>query len=128
MQKSRVADQLDHWLVTGVVVKVITEKLGERYYKKKGVVTEVIDRYGAKVKMIDSGDKLRLDQTHLETVIPALGRTVRMVKGRHRGETATLETLDEAAFCCSVKLTTGPSKGLTVDRVQYEDISKIHSD
>lgn len=34
---------------------------------------EVIDKYTAVVKMIDSGDKLKLDQTHLETVIPAPG-------------------------------------------------------
>lgn len=33
----------------------------------------MIDRYTAVVKMIDSGDKLKLDQTHLETVIPAPG-------------------------------------------------------
>lgn len=26
--------------------------------------------------MIDSGDKLKLDQTHLETVIPAPGKSV----------------------------------------------------
>lgn len=31
------------------------------------------DKYSAVVKMIDSGDKLKLDQTHLETVIPAPG-------------------------------------------------------
>ena len=37
---------------------------------------EVIDKYTAVVKMIDSGDKLKLDQTHLETVIPAPGIAV----------------------------------------------------
>lgn len=34
---------------------------------------EVRDKYTAVVKMIDSGDKLKLDQNHLETVIPAPG-------------------------------------------------------
>lgn len=37
---------------------------------------EVIDKYTAVVKVIDSGDKLKLDQTHLETVIPAPGTAV----------------------------------------------------
>lgn len=32
------------------------------------------DKYGAVVKMVDSGDKLKLDQTHVETVIPAPGK------------------------------------------------------
>lgn len=37
------------------------------------VLQEVRDKYTAVVKMIDSGDKLKLDQNHVETVIPAPG-------------------------------------------------------
>lgn len=62
----------DSWLQPGIIVKIITKKLGEKYHKKKGVVKEVIDRYTAVVKMTDSGDRLKLDQTNLETVLPAL--------------------------------------------------------
>uniref|UniRef100_A0A8C8RK46 Kin17 DNA and RNA binding protein n=1 Tax=Pelusios castaneus TaxID=367368 RepID=A0A8C8RK46_9SAUR len=61
----------DYWLQPEIVVKIVTKKLGEKYHKKKAIVKEVIDKYTAVVKMIDSGDKLKLDQTHLETVIPA---------------------------------------------------------
>ncbi|XP_044042188.1 DNA/RNA-binding protein KIN17 isoform X2 [Siniperca chuatsi] len=61
----------DYWLQPNIVVKVITKRLGEKYHKKKAVVMEVRDKYGAVVKMIDSGDKLKLDQNHVETVIPA---------------------------------------------------------
>jgi DNA/RNA-binding protein KIN17 len=125
--QKRTSDRVDYWLATDIIVKVVTPKLGDQYYKKKGVVTGIVDRYGAKVKMLDSGDKLRLDQIHLETVIPALGRVVRVLNGRHRGENATLETLDEASFSCTIKLITGPSKGLVVNGVAYEDISKVHS-
>ena len=28
----------DYWLHEGIVVKAITKKLGEKYYKKKGVI------------------------------------------------------------------------------------------
>lgn len=35
---------------------------------------EVRDKYAAVVKMLDSGDKLKLDQNHVETVIPAPGK------------------------------------------------------
>lgn len=35
---------------------------------------EVRDQYTAVVKLIDSGDKLKLDQNHVETVIPAPGK------------------------------------------------------
>lgn len=40
------------------------------------VLQEVRDKYAAVVKMIDSGDKLKLDQNHVETVIPAPGKTL----------------------------------------------------
>ena len=59
--------------VQGIVVKVVHKKLGERFYRHKGVVEEVKDLYTAMVRMIDSGDKLKIDQAHLETVIPAIG-------------------------------------------------------
>ena len=54
-------------------MKVVHKKLGERYYRHKGVVEEIKDLYTATVRMIDSGDKLKIDQAHLETVIPAIG-------------------------------------------------------
>lgn len=33
----------------------------------------VVDKYGAVIKMLDTGDKIKVDQAHLETVIPAIG-------------------------------------------------------
>jgi DNA/RNA-binding protein KIN17 len=127
LKKSGSSGKVDYWLNTGIVVKILTPKLGEKYYKKKGVVVEVIDKYCGVVKMLDSGDKLRLDQLHLETVIPALGKSVLMLNGEHRGQTAMLESIDEAEFCCSVQLLSGPAKGRILDHIPYEDISKLHS-
>ena len=37
------------------------------------LLQEVKDLYTAVVKMLDTGDKLKVDQEHLETVIPAIG-------------------------------------------------------
>lgn len=61
-------------MAVDTVVKIMTKKLGDKYYKKKGVIMEVKDKYTAYVKMLDSGEKLKLDQTHLETVLPAIGK------------------------------------------------------
>ena len=47
--------------------------LGDKFYRKKGVVESVKDNFTAIVQMLDSRDKLRIDQSHLETVIPAIG-------------------------------------------------------
>jgi len=35
-----------------------------------GVVLKVIDTYTAEIEMVDSGDIIRVDQTHCETVLP----------------------------------------------------------
>ena len=40
---------------------------------------EVNDLYRAVIKMVDSGDKIRVDQSHLETVIPAQGMHIILV-------------------------------------------------
>ncbi|PNF22193.1 DNA/RNA-binding protein KIN17 [Cryptotermes secundus] len=112
----------DYWLVEGIVVKVIAKSLGEKYYTKKGVVTGVPDRYAATVTMLDSGHKLKLDQEHLETVIPAIGRPVRVVNGAYRGCSAILRELDQKKFCVTIEISSGPLKGRIVDRVEYGDI------
>uniref|UniRef100_A0A670J6S8 DNA/RNA-binding protein KIN17 n=1 Tax=Podarcis muralis TaxID=64176 RepID=A0A670J6S8_PODMU len=112
-------------LLQEIVVKIITKKLGEKYHKKKAVVKEVIDKYTAVVKVIDSGDKLKLDQTHLETVIPAPGKKVLVLNGGYRGNEATLESIHEKKFSATILIETGPLKGRKVEGIPYEDISKL---
>jgi DNA/RNA-binding protein KIN17 len=118
----------DYWLVEGIVVKVVAKSLGDKYYKKKGVVTEVLDKYVATVSVLDSGHKLKLDQAHLETVIPAVGRPVLVVNGAYRGCSAILKELDEKNFCVTIEISLGPLKGRIVDKVDYEDICKLHNE
>lgn len=55
-------------------MKIVTSKLGEKYSKKKALVTKVENHYQAVIKMLDTGDKIRVDQAHVETVIPAIGK------------------------------------------------------
>lgn len=66
----------DYWLTENIVVKVTTKSLGDKYYKKKGFVKEVVDKYSALVTMLDTGHTLKLDQAHVETVIPAEGNII----------------------------------------------------
>lgn len=114
----------DYWLQPNIVVKVITKRLGEKYHKKKAVVMEVRDKYGAVVKMVDSGDKLKLDQNHVETVIPAPGKRVMILNGPHRDTEAVLEGIDEKNFSASLTLDSGQQRGKRVD-IAYEDFSKL---
>ncbi|XP_060699083.1 DNA/RNA-binding protein KIN17 [Hemiscyllium ocellatum] len=115
----------DYWLHTGIVVKLITKKLGEKYYKKKAVIKDVQEKYTAIIKMIDSGDKLKVDQTHLETVIPAPGKKLLVVNGGYRGNEAVLDSINEKNFSATIIIESGPLQGRKVEGVQYEDISKL---
>uniref|UniRef100_A0A4W3ILC1 Kin17 DNA and RNA binding protein n=1 Tax=Callorhinchus milii TaxID=7868 RepID=A0A4W3ILC1_CALMI len=87
--------------------------------------TEVQEKYTAVIKMIDSGDKLKVDQTHLETVIPVPGKKVLVVNGGYRGHEAILDCIDEKKYCATIIIDSGPLQGRKVDSVQYEDISKL---
>ena len=120
----------DHWLHRGIVVKCVHKELaGGKYYKQKGTVEEVVDVYGAKVRLLDAPTVLRLDQEFLETVIPKVRRSVArdgagwagaaplpggaagqiggdvlVVNGPYAGLPARLEALDVDRFCATVKL------------------------
>ena len=94
----------DYWLTKNIVVKVVTKSLGDKYYKKKGYVKDVINLYNGLICMLDTGHTLKLDQEHLETVIPAEGRTVRVVNGGYRGTTAILKSIDEKKFCATIEI------------------------
>ncbi|GMF66204.1 unnamed protein product [Phytophthora lilii] len=116
----------ENWVTTGIVVKVTNRKVGDgRYYKCKGVVKDVEDKFCATVELLDSGDVLRLDQDHLETVIPKPGRKVKIVNGLGRGCTAKLLDISVDDFCARIRIESGSHKGEVLDRVEYEDICRL---
>lgn len=124
-QKKEKANRKDYWLAEGIVVKLITKALGDKYYKEKGVVVDVFDKYGARLRLLESGKVVKVDQKHCETVIPAMGKLVKVLNGAYRGSNAYLKSIDEDNFCVSLEIASGPLKGREVHRVQYEDISKL---
>ncbi|MBN3302840.1 DNA/RNA-binding protein KIN17 [Amia ocellicauda] len=124
-EQKKKSTRTDYWLHPNIVIKVVTKRLGEKYYKKKGVIKEVQDKYTAVVKMIDSGDKLKLDQSHLETVIPAPGKRVLVVNGNYRESEAMLDSIDEKRFCATLVLDSGRLRGRKVNGIPYEDFSKL---
>ncbi|XP_058046838.1 DNA/RNA-binding protein KIN17 [Ahaetulla prasina] len=126
-EEKKKSARTDYWLQPEIVVKIITKKLGEKYYKRKAIVKEVIDKYTAVVKLTNSGDKLKLDQTHLETVIPAPGKKVLILNGGYRGNEATLLGINEKSFSAMILIESGALKGRQVNGVPYEDISKLAS-
>lgn len=114
----------DNWIVPGIVVKVIHKKLGEKYYKKKGEILELSDKYEAIVEMFDTGDRLKIDQEYLETVIPNVGKTIIVVNGAYTGSEATLLDVNFEKFYATIQIISGQFRGRKVERIRYEDICK----
>jgi DNA/RNA-binding protein KIN17 len=50
------------------------------------------------IKMLDSSAVLKLDQEHLETVIPAIHGEILVVNGKYRGQVGVLVGLEEEIF------------------------------
>ena len=56
--------------------------------------------------MSDTNEKIRIDQAHVETVIPAIGKKVLVVNGAYRGQEATLEEIHQDTFSVDITLLT----------------------
>ncbi|KAL6558734.1 DNA/RNA-binding protein kin17 [Orobanche minor] len=116
----------DHWLFEGIVVKVMSEALADKgYYKQKGVVRKVIDKYYGEIEMLANKHLLRVDQAELETVLPQMGGLVKIVNGAYRGELARLLAIDAGEFCAKVQIEKGIYDGRILKAVVYEDICKV---
>ncbi|KAI3760481.1 hypothetical protein L1987_50876 [Smallanthus sonchifolius] len=116
----------DYWLCEGIVVKVMSKDLADKgYYKQKGVVRKVIDKYVGEIEMLESKHKLRVDQEELETVIPQIGGLVRVVNGAYRGSNARLLSVNTDKFCAKVQIEKGVYDGRVIQAIEYEDICKV---
>ncbi|CAN1152472.1 KIN17-like protein [Linum perenne] len=116
----------DYWLFEGIIVKIMSKSLAEKgYYKQKGVVKKVIDKYVGEIEMLESKHRLRVDQVELETVIPQIGGLVKIVNGAYRGCNARLLGVDTDNFCAKVRVEKGIYDGRVLQAIEYEDICKL---
>ncbi|GJS69355.1 KIN17-like protein [Tanacetum coccineum] len=95
------------------------------YYKQKGVVRKVIDKYVGEIEMIESKHKLRVDQEELETVIPQIGGVVRVVNGAYCGSNARFLSVNTDKFCAKVQIEKGVYDGRVIQAIEYEDTCKV---
>ncbi|VAH72627.1 unnamed protein product [Triticum turgidum subsp. durum] len=122
------SNRKDYWLCPGIVVKVMSRSLAEKghhYYKHKGLVRRVIDRYVGEIEMLESKHVVRVDQDELETVVPRIGGLVRIVNGAYRGSNARLLSVDTERFSARLLVEKGLYDGRILEAVEYEDICKV---
>ncbi|XP_019151258.1 PREDICTED: DNA/RNA-binding protein KIN17-like [Ipomoea nil] len=117
----------DYWLCEGIIVKVMSKALANKgYYKQKGVVRKLIDKYVGEIEILENKHVLRVDQEELETVIPQIGGLVRIVNGAYRGSNARLLSIDTNNFTAKVQIEKGIYDGKVLKAIEYEDICKLH--
>ena len=126
MRRKESSARTDYWIRTGITVKVMNKQLRDgKYYKQKGTIEKVVERYTAHVRMQAEGELLKLDQDDLETVIPAEGGQVRIVNGLYRGALAKLTAINVQKYSISLKVMDGAHAGRALERIEYEDVCKI---
>ncbi|KAK1937594.1 hypothetical protein X943_003202 [Babesia divergens] len=108
------------WLMKGIYVKVILQS--HPLYKHKCRVIKTTDGGSqALVQDIDGSSSYKVDEKHVETVVPPAGSTVMIVRGQHRGSTGTVTESNPADLLASIKL----DGGKMLENVLYDDFSKI---
>lgn len=117
---------IEGWLKKGLMVKVTTKSLSDKYYKAKGIVQSVEkDGFVAKVKLkipedVD-GHIIRLDQEYLETVIPAIGKEILILWGKHKDKIAIVKKLHIEHYSIDVELKKDKK---IVEKLPYEQVCK----
>ncbi|XP_072753862.1 DNA/RNA-binding protein KIN17 [Anoplolepis gracilipes] len=117
---------IEGWLKKNLMVKVTTKGLSDKYYKAKGVVQSVEkDGFVAKVKLktpeeVD-GHVIRLDQEYLETVIPAIGKEVLILWGKHKDKIGIVKKLHIEHYSIDVELKKDKK---VVEKLPYEQVCK----
>ncbi|XP_025160599.1 DNA/RNA-binding protein KIN17 [Harpegnathos saltator] len=114
------------WLKEGLMVKVISKSLGDKYYKAKGIVQTVgKDNFVGKVKLKTpeevNGHIIQLDQEYLETVIPAIGKEVLILWGKHKGKKAVVKKLHIEYYSIDVEFEQDKT---IVEMLPYEQVCK----
>lgn len=113
----------------------MTKKHGSEFYKCKGTIIKVIDKFVAKIELSESipikvwsflkisDETVKVDQNDLETVIPAIGKDMQILNGAYRGEKAILLEILEDRYMLRLKIKQGSKNGRIVE-TNYEDASK----
>lgn len=110
------------WIVEDIAVKITNREVGDgAFFGQKGKVTKVINEYGARVQIFDSGVVLELDQDDLETVIPKPGGEVVLLYSPHRGQKGIISSLNIESFSVNVRLV---ESGQELVNLDYEAVSR----
>ena len=135
-KKKKVRGGPPAWLSSGLVVKVLAKSLKEEgHYRRKGIVRGVTDERVGSIEMLPTAGAenddaarvtLKVHERDLETVLPAPGKPVRVVKGAHAGVAGELIRLHEDRFLAEVAVDAADGVRQRVEYLQYDEVCKVH--
>lgn len=110
------------WTIPGIIVRINSRQPGSKYYQQKGRIEWVESSTTCMVKMLNSGEQIRVNECHLETVIPAKEKSkVKIVRGPYYSEEAIIVNIDQKNECVLAKV----EQCSEPIRLNFDDISKI---
>ncbi|GFN73739.1 DNA/RNA-binding protein kin17 [Plakobranchus ocellatus] len=121
-----------NWLCPGIIVTVVSRRLGRKFLGKMADVLEVKQEYTALIRFHHDNSVLYADQNHLQTFISddPLNHRVIIVNGAYRGCTGILQERsnnakiigDNATF--RIKINKGVFNGRLLD-LQANDVASV---
>eukprot|EP01083_Nonionella_stella_P172552 592585_1 len=114
-----------YWILKGIVVKITN---GD-YKGKKGVIVDIMEEkkgIKAKIQVLKCKEDIviHMKETYLETVVPSLGRAVKILRGKYRNCVGRLESINSDTFCGNIELVLD-SKRAKIVSAPYENFSKL---
>lgn len=123
--KDKKRERTRPWIRPGIIVKILSPQLkAHGYYKQKGVIKRCVESYIAEIELLSSKAIVQVDQAELETVLPAIGGKLLVLKGQHEDCTAELIDINIEKFSVQATLLDGRGKGRK-EWYLYEDVSKL---
>ena len=118
------------WLAVGLVVKIL-DKSDAVAYKRKGVIRSVkqsaeVNTADVELLRDDTKTTVTVREKHLETVLPAVGKPVRVVKGESAGEYGELRKLHTKWFLAEVAIDASDGVRQRVEFLQYDEVCKVN--
>lgn len=122
VKNGRDDDEEIAWVMKGIEVQITNKTVGNgQFYGKKGIVFDVIEEFGAKVRVCGTGVELQLDQDDLETVIPGSEASVVILRGEFKSRRAVITKWNEERKMAIIKLE-GSGE---IRKCKYKHICKI---
>lgn len=109
------------WLQQGIRVKIVSKKVGgKELYLQKATVLD-IPFMGMALVMCDDGQVIEVKEKYLETVLPKIGESCMVLRGNHKGESATFLSRDDTTGTASIEI----HESFERIQVSFDDVAAI---